>query len=122
MAEHIDIEAEHIDIAAEHIDVEAEHIEADEDKEMAAIMHYEKHPSKCQAECVGSCKGAVSEREFVCRYRPNPGRQYGGDFRKLICFCDGHYSCIIAKNNGVRPEPYYEYYLGEAIYNLLNVL
>jgi hypothetical protein len=120
MAQHIDVEEGHIDVEAEHI--EAEHIDADEDKEMAAIMHYEKHPSKCQAECGGNCKGAVSEREFVCRYRPNPGRQYGGDFKKLICFCDGHYSYIIAKNNGVRPEPYYEYYLGEAIYNLLNAV
>ena len=91
----------------------------DNDKEMATIMNHEDNPTKCQAECSGNCNGDVSEREFVCRYRPNPGRKYGGDFKKLIYFCDFHYSCIISKNHGISPEPYYEHYLGEAIYQLI---
>lgn len=88
--------------------------------EMSVIKHYQTWPEKCQAECLGNCIGEIIKREFLCKYRPNPGMKYGGDFTELINFCDGHYTTIMANNNNISPELYYEWCLGEVVYILIN--
>ena len=89
------------------------------DIETIVINNHINNPTGCQAGICNNCSGNISARNFVCRYRPNPGMKYGGDFTEQIYFCDHHYSQILLKNNGVSPEPYYEYYLGEAIFELI---
>ena len=97
--------------------------ETDEINEMNECLkvthYYEEYPTHCQANCCGNCNGEISKREFICRYRPTPNNEYGGNFPKTISFCDFHYYCIMTKNDGISPTPYYEYDLGDAIYELI---
>lgn len=87
-------------------------------KKDSVIDNYEKFPHKCQAEILGTiCDGPILGRKFVCRYRPSIKNSC--DHYQNINFCEYHYNCIISSNGGVKPEPYYEWYLGEAIYELI---
>ena len=84
--------------------------------------NYEKFPHNCQAEIFNDengtiCNGSISEREFVCRYRPSIKNSC--DHYQNINFCEYHYNCIISSNKGVKPEPYYEWRVSEAIYELI---
>ena len=93
-------------------------------KKDSVIDNYINFPHKCQAEIFNDengtiCNGSISEREFVFRYRPSIKNSC--DHYQNINFCEYHYNCImgLASNKGVKPEPYYEWYLGEAIYELI---
>ena len=84
-------------------------------KELTIILNYENNPNKCQAESCGNCKDNVREREFVCRYKPNPEMEY----KQMISFCDFHHFWIMTINNGISPKPYYEHLIGETVYELV---
>jgi len=100
--------------------IEEEEIEYKKIKSIIDI--YENFPHKCQAEILNDengtiCSGPIIEWEFVLRYRPNI--RHSCDHRQNINFCEYHYNCIISSNKGVKPEPYYEWCVGEAIYELI---
>jgi hypothetical protein len=94
-----------------------------EDKKIKSVIdNYENFPHKCQAEIFNDengtiCNGSIIEREFVFRYRPNI--RHSCNHRQNINFCEYHYNCIISSNKGVKPEPYYEWRISEAIYELI---
>ena len=94
-----------------------------EDKKIDSVNNnYEKFPHNCQAEIFNDkngtiCNGLLIEREFVFRYRPNI--RHSCNHRQNINFCEYHYNFIISSNKGVKPEPYYEWRISEAIYELI---
>lgn len=103
--------------------IEEEEKEEIEYKKIKSVNNnYEKFPHKCQAEIFNDengtiCNGSIIKWEFVFRYRTSIKNSC--DHYQNINLCEYHYNCIISSNGGVKPEPYYEWCVGEAIYELI---
>ena len=93
------------------------------EKILSILGNYHDNPTKCQAECYANCSGKIREREFISNYKVNNQKNQKNNLcnnNDQIYFCDFHYNCIMTKNNGVKPELYYEWNIGESIYDLIN--
>jgi len=122
----IQVNTENINLEVD-LEVDDEYKKQIEEEEIeykikSVYNNYEKFPHKCQAEIFNDengtiCNGSIIEWEFVFRYRPNI--RHSCDHRQNINFCEYHYNCIISSNKGVKPEPYYEWRVSEAIYELI---
>ena len=122
----IQVNTENINLEVD-LEVDDEYKKQIEEEEIeykikSVYNNYEKFPHKCQAEIFNdengtNCNGSIIDWEFVFRYRPNI--RHSCDHRQNINFCEFHYNCIIASNKGVKPEPYYEWRVSEAIYELI---
>ena len=89
-------------------------------KILSILDNYHDNPTNCQAECYDNCSGKIIERNFISNYKQNNQKNNLYNNYDQIYFCDFHYNCILTKNNGVKPEIYYEWNIGESIYDLIN--
>jgi len=121
--DNLEIDDEQID--DEQIDDEQIEEEENEYKKIKLVHdNHEKFPHNCQAGILNGengtdCNGPILGHKFVCRYRPNI--RDSCDHYQNINFCVHHYNLILGlpSNKGVKPEPYYEWRVSEAIYELI---